>query len=215
MHNIKKTVGYSIHKETIVKRTINSFYKNANIIVGNIKINEKDFYVKISAVGLSIKAMNDINQLNFYIKKHLSLIYYYKKPVLFLIDVKKLENKEPHQKKSKEIIQTIINDISYSKFFLIFLKRELEKTNRHNRIIDNISQIIDFSFNEKQNKNCIGIKLQIKGRINNADRSKKMVVKFGKVPGNTVKISKKQFVASVFTPSGVLGLKLTIFTYDK
>ena len=90
-----------------------------------------------------------------------------------------------------------------------FLIDNLKKNPRHRQYIFKMNKIIKARY--MTFRNCLGYKLQFKGRINGASRSKKLVLCEGKTPLNTLKYDVKYDFKEVITPSGVCSLKLWIF----
>ena len=90
-----------------------------------------------------------------------------------------------------------------------FLIENLKKTPRHKQYLSNMNKILQKRY--KTFKNCLGYKIQFKGRINGASRSRKLVLCEGKTPLNTLKYDIRYDFREVITPHGVCSLKFWVF----
>ena len=90
-----------------------------------------------------------------------------------------------------------------------FLVEKLKNVKKHRWYLKNINRILNKQFSTFDN--CIGYKLQLKGRVNTSARSKKIVIKNGKTPLNTLKYKVKYDFKEVLTPRGVCSVKLWLF----
>jgi ribosomal protein S3 len=86
-----------------------------------------------------------------------------------------------------------------------FLIKNLKTNKKHLYYLRNFEKIFNKIF--KQFPNFIGYKIQWKGRLNGKQRAKKIVLKAGKVPLNTLQCHIKYDFQEVITPSGVCSLK--------
>jgi ribosomal protein S3 len=64
------------------------------------------------------------------------------------------------------------------------------------------------------NKNLLGYKLQIKGRINNSKRKRKLVFQEGKIPLNSLEKSIQQTFDEFKTKSGICSIKMWFYYND-
>ena len=90
-----------------------------------------------------------------------------------------------------------------------FLIDNLKKTPRHKQYLINMNKILQKRY--KTFKNCLGYKLQFKGRVNGAARSRKLVLFEGKTPLNTLKYDVKYDFKEIIIPHGVCSLKFWVF----
>jgi len=90
-----------------------------------------------------------------------------------------------------------------------FLAENLKKNPRHKKYLINMHKILKKRY--KTFKNCIGYKIQFKGRINGKARKKKFTLKAGNTPLNTLKYDIKYDLKEVITPYGICSLKLWVF----
>ena len=98
------------------------------------------------------------------------------------------------------------------KIFNIYMVQNLKKNKRHKQFLKNINkylikQLIKF-------KQCLGYKVEFKGRINGRSRGKTHVIRNGQTPSNTLCCNIKYDFQEVLTPSGICSLK-TWFYYKK
>jgi ribosomal protein S3 len=83
------------------------------------------------------------------------------------------------------------------------------KTKRHNFFIDFLKKSLNFNINKKFSK-IKGIKIILKGRLNNTARSKNYIIKLGKLSLTKIK-SKINYSESIaFTSNGTIGVKVWI-----
>jgi small subunit ribosomal protein S3 len=88
-----------------------------------------------------------------------------------------------------------------------YLTLQFQRNYQHNKFLGFLKQ----SLNLDSLPNCLGIRLEFKGRLNGSERSKTVVLSKGKVSLNTISayISYKQMHA--FTIYGVIGIKVWIY----
>jgi small subunit ribosomal protein S3 len=83
------------------------------------------------------------------------------------------------------------------------------RTKRHNFFLNFLKESLNFIINQKFSR-IKGIKVIIKGRLNNAARSRHYLIKVGKISLIKIK-SKINYSESVaFTSNGTLGIKVWI-----
>lgn len=90
-----------------------------------------------------------------------------------------------------------------------YLINDLQRTPKHRQYLNNINRILMKQYNIF--KNCIGYKIQLKGRVNGKERSNKIVMKSGKTPLNTLKYKVVYDFKEVLTPYGICSLKFWLF----
>nr|ANO44468.1 ribosomal protein S3 [Schizochytrium sp. TIO1101]QBK37916.1 ribosomal protein S3 [Aurantiochytrium acetophilum] len=84
----------------------------------------------------------------------------------------------------------------------------LEKTARHSRVLDVCFSTITRVFNSSTNSRIVGLKINVQGRVNGSDRSKKIVLSLGTVSRKTfIKVTDINH-SFAKTPYGVLGVKV-------
>jgi len=90
-----------------------------------------------------------------------------------------------------------------------YLVKDLKRIPRHRQYLNNINKILIKQYNIFDN--CLGYKLQLKGRVNGKERSNKIVIKSGKTPLNTLKYNIKYDYKDILTPYGICSLKIWLF----
>ena len=90
-----------------------------------------------------------------------------------------------------------------------YLVKDLKRIPRHRQYLNNINKILIKQYNIFDN--CLGYKLQLKGRVNGKERSNKIVIKSGKTPSNTLKYNIKYDYKDILTPYGICSLKIWLF----
>lgn len=90
-----------------------------------------------------------------------------------------------------------------------YLVNSLQKNPKHRQYLRNINQILYKQF--RIFGNCLGYKLQFKGRVNGLQRSKAIVFQAGKAPLNTLNCHISYDFQEVLTPYGTCSLKTWLF----
>ena len=90
-----------------------------------------------------------------------------------------------------------------------FIAKQLKKTKRHNFFLNLLLQNIVLIMNQKHSK-INGIKILLKGRLNNAPRSRNKIIKLGKIPLIKQNISNDYSESVSITPNGTIGIKIWI-----
>jgi len=107
-------------------------------------------------------------------------------------------------------------NLSYMAFYTkssylinVYLVKNLQKIPKHRQYLRNINKILYKQFCGFDN--CLGYKLHFKGRVNGYKRSKKMILKAGKAPLNTLNCKVTYDFQEVLTPHGICSLKTWLF----
>ena len=107
-------------------------------------------------------------------------------------------------------------NLSYMAFYTqqaqlinLYLVNTLQKNPKHRQYLRNINKILYKQFHIFGN--CLGYKLQFKGRVNGLQRSKTIVIKAGKAPLNTLNCHVSFDFQEVLTPYGTCSLKTWLF----
>lgn len=90
-----------------------------------------------------------------------------------------------------------------------YLVQTLQKNPKHRQYLRNINKILYKQF--RIFGNCLGYKIQFKGRVNGLQRSKTLVLKAGKAPLNTLNCHISYDFQEVVTPYGTCSLKTWLF----
>lgn len=113
-----------------------------------------------------------------------------------LPDVKRLYLPLVTQKNSAELLGT-------------FITKQLEATKQHNFFFSFLKESLTLLL--KQNCSRVkGLKILIKGRLNNAPRSRSFVIKINKIPILTENILINYSESTAFTSNGTVGVKVWI-----
>ena len=90
-----------------------------------------------------------------------------------------------------------------------YLVKNLQKNPKHRQYLQNIDKVLNKQFNIFDN--CLGYKIELKGRVNGAARSRKISLKSGKAPLTTLKYKIKYDFKEILTPYGICSLKVWLF----
>ena len=185
---------------------ISAYKKNKHSEKGN------KFTTKKTELLTKIKSENIIKTLNQFTKNrlHISL------KVLNL-------NKHNQQNKTKtninlsrfkipeleQLYPLILNQQHSAELLGIFIAEYLKKTKRHNMFFNSLHKNLSIILNKKNSK-IKGIKILVKGRLNNATRSKNQYIKIGMIP----LITKNRIIdyseTTSFTSNGTIGIKIWV-----
>ena len=89
----------------------------------------------------------------------------------------------------------------------IFIAKQLKKTKRHNFFLNVLFQNLTLIMNQKHSK-IKGVKILLKGRLNNAPRSRNKIIKLGKIPLINQNIDNDYSESVSITPNGTIGIKV-------
>lgn len=90
-----------------------------------------------------------------------------------------------------------------------FIAEQLRTTKRHNFFLSSLNKSLALIIKQKYFK-IKGIKILIKGRLNNAARSRNQIMKIGKVPLITENVKIDYAESTAFTPNGTIGVQVWI-----
>lgn len=90
-----------------------------------------------------------------------------------------------------------------------FVVAQLRTTKRHNFFLNSLKESLTL-LTKQRHSGIKGLKLIIKGRLNNAPRSQKRTIKVGKVPIMTQNIKITYSESTAYTSNGTIGVKLWI-----
>ena len=202
----KRTTGYFLYKSYIIKKTIKIFFKRFGYYVNNVTFGETDFVTLIKVECIQSFLTNKVNENRFifFLEKHLITSFNFKKPVKVVLN----------KKIGKEFsFFNVSNKAQVGEAFVHYLKDLLEKSSKQQRTLDFFDSQLTSSLIVKD-KGFLGLVVKFKGRINGSDRSKKILLKYGKLPQKTKSVQKNQFFTVANTPSGSIGIS-TIFFFTK
>lgn len=90
-----------------------------------------------------------------------------------------------------------------------FITKQLEKTKRHNLFFNSLTGSLALLINQQYSK-IQGLKILIKGRLNNAPRSRNKLITLGKISKITKNVKLDYSESTAFTSNGTLGVKIWI-----
>lgn len=164
------------------------------------KNKEKSFWKKSI-----IKTLNQFTNNKYHINLKLTNKGYFNKN-------KSLQNinfyrfRMPELEKLYTILATHPNS---SELLSNFVVAQLKTTKRHNFFLNSLKESLTLLTKQKHSA-INGLKLIIKGRLNNAPRSQKRRIKIGKIPVITQNINITYSECTAFTSNGTIGVKLWV-----
>jgi ribosomal protein S3 len=121
-----------------------------------------------------------------------------------LINFSRFE-KTPFFLEGVSLLLPIITQKNPARLLSEFIASQL-RTKRHNFFLNFLKESLTFITNLKFSK-IQGIKIIVKGRLNNATRSRHHLITIGKIPLITIKSKIDYFESTAFTSNGTLGIK--------
>ena len=124
-----------------------------------------------------------------------------------LMNFRKFE-KTPFFTEGKTLLTPMVTQKNAAKLLSNFIVSQL-RTKRHNFFFNFLKENLNFIVAQKFSK-IEGIKIIIKGRLNNAARSQQRVINIGKISLITIKSKVNYSESTAFTSNGTLGVKVWI-----
>lgn len=109
----------------------------------------------------------------------------------------------------EQLYPLILRQQKSTKLLGIFIAEYLKTTKRHNFFFNSLHKSLSLLLKQKNSK-IKGIKILIKGRLNNAARSKNQYIKIGMIPLITKSRTVDYSETTAFTPNGTIGIKIWI-----
>jgi ribosomal protein S3 len=212
LKQLLKKKGYNLHSYRLnfansVLQIFVSAYKK-------ISFNKKNnnFKTKKTELLTNIKSKNILKTLSKFTdnKLHISL---------------KILNLNSHNRQSKpknginlsrfrmpeidQLYPLVVNQEDSAKLLGTFIAEYLKTTRRHNSFFGSLSKSLNLALKQPKSK-IKGIKILIKGRLNNAARSKNQYIKIGTIPLITKSRTVDYSESTAFTPNGTIGIKIWI-----
>lgn len=177
-----------------------------------IQINRFNYYQIIYLFHLYLQNYN----IKIFVKK-IKLKVLFERPKIYQL-VRLIKNKYKKTRfkpKNLNVTYTFAYALLTKNIQMItfLIKKKLEKKKFHKKKIRWIEKQFQFYF--LIFSNFLGYRLQLKGRINNSKRKKKMIYQKGKIPLNTLKYNILYHFNEFQSPSGKLSIKLWIFLNEK
>ena len=109
-----------------------------------------------------------------------------------------------------ELCENIATKPNSMKLLGTLIARQLEtaKQKQHNFFLSSLKRILAVTFVNRKDSRIKGIKVLIKGRLNNAPRSRNLILKAGKIPITTQETKTEYFQSTAFTKNGTIGIKI-------
>jgi len=125
-----------------------------------------------------------------------------------LLNFRKFE-KTPFFTEGKILLIPLITQKNPAKLLGTFIATQLRTIKRHNFFFNFLKESLTLVVNQKFSK-IQGIKILIKGRLNNAARSRHKLIKTGKISLITTNSKIDYSESTAFTSNGTLGIKIWI-----
>ncbi len=109
----------------------------------------------------------------------------------------------------EQLYPLILNQQNSTKLLGIFIAEYLKTTKRHNFFFNFLHKSLNLVLKQKNSK-IKGIKILIKGRLNNAARSNNQIIKVGMIPLITKNQTIDYSETVAFTSNGTIGIKVWI-----
>ena len=113
------------------------------------------------------------------------------------------------QAEMKNLYKILFTQKNSAEILGLFITNQLKLTKRHNFFLNSLIESLTFIIKQKYSK-VEGIKILIKGRLNNAPRSNKRIIKLNKIPLQTTCKTIDYSEAVSFTQNGTIGVKIWI-----
>lgn len=124
-----------------------------------------------------------------------------------LMSVRKFE-KTPFFTEGNSLLTPIVTQKNAAKLLSDFIASQL-KTKRHNFFFNFLKENLNFIVAQKFSR-IEGIKIIIKGRLNNAARSQQRIINVGKISLITIRSEIDYSESTAFTSNGTIGVKVWI-----
>ena len=180
---------------SVYKKTTNNKKNN------NFKTKKTKFLNKITSQNI-LKTLNNFTKNKF----HITL------KILHLNNQNEEKNNLNLSKfripELEQLYPLILNQQNSTRLLGVFIAEYLKTTKRHNFFFNSLHKSLNLIL--KQNSKIKGIKILIKGRLNNATRSKNQYIRIGMVPLITKNLIIDYSETTAFTSNGTIGIKIWI-----
>lgn len=174
------------YKKNSQEQTQKNFWENS--LKGLNKLTKNQYKISFKVKWITKKFLKMDKK-----KKEKQRINFHNK---FIFEIKKLYLVLATQKNTANLLS-------------LFISQYLKTTKRHNFFINKITQSLK-SLTEQKHSKISGLKVVLKGRLNNAPRSRNKVIQIGKIPLITQNINLDYAESVSFTKNGTLGVKVWI-----
>ena len=198
----------------LYKSSLWKFYMSDKNLIKNIKkfnnLSNERFLENISLftnyklnVYLKTKQINNIEDVNNIPNNR------YKKPKIkqILLKLRRFE-RNPFFKEGKHILTA--TQYNSANLLANFISKQLRTIKRHNFFLSFLKESLSIIVVNQKDSKIRGIKLIIKGRLNNAARSKHKIITLGKIGLITNKFHIDYAESTAFTSNGTIGVKVWV-----
>lgn len=164
-------------------------------------------YTNVSKINLNVKSIQSDTLVNLRVNSS------YKK----IIQGLRGYSREQFFKEAVEIFFLTSKNFASAKLlarFIAFQLQKMQRTKRHNKFLTFLKRTV-FLFMKLKVSDFQGLKIVIRGRFNNAPRSKKRLIQYGRIPLQTVDNEIDYHQTEAFTLSGVFGVKVWVCKKEK
>jgi ribosomal protein S3 len=109
----------------------------------------------------------------------------------------------------KNLLIPFITQNNSARLLTNFIANQLKTIKRHNFFFNFLKESLHLTINQRISK-IQGIKIIIKGRLNNAARAKHRIITIGKIPLTTISSSIDYSESTAFTSNGTMGVRVWI-----
>lgn len=172
------------HKNNLEDQTRQNFWKNSLKGLNRLTENQYQITLKIKWVSkkfLEKNARKSVSDLRYKFR---------------IFEMKRLYLALATQKNTSGLLSFFISDY-------------LKTTKRHNFFLNSLIQGLALIVKQKSSK-IEGLKILLKGRLNNAPRSRNKIIKIGKIPLITKSIDLDYSESVAFTQNGTIGIKVWV-----
>ena len=219
----EKQYSPSLKKDILLYEYGTRFFEKKNCLVGGFQIRRSLYQTDILFYVFpqknykgnfiyDLKKRKDFQQLNDFLTKingfQVRLYCKDMSRVSFPLNLKGRLSRFKYRTFFHESFKVIQASLTYKNSCILaqYIANQIEKDNRHKDFIDflknNLSLHVD-SFAPFQ-----GFQIELKGRINKADRSQKILLKYGQVSHSTLNAFIDYWHAPAFTRYGVCGIRV-------
>lgn len=145
-------------------------------------------------ITLTIQEINSVNKIS--------------ESKQILLKLRKFE-RLPFFTEGKNFLIPLITQNDAAQLLADFIAVQLRTIKRHNFFFNFLKESLNIVINQKISK-IQGVKLIIKGRLNNAARAKHRIITIGKTPLTTINSRISYSQSTAFTSNGTLGIKVWI-----
>jgi ribosomal protein S3 len=125
-----------------------------------------------------------------------------------LLKLRKFE-RTPFFIEGKSFLVPFITQKNSAGLLTKFIATQLKTIKRHNFFFNFLKESLHLAVNQKVSK-VKGVKLIIKGRLNNAARAKHRVITIGKIPLTTINSNIDYSESTAFTSNGTIGVRVWV-----